>query len=69
MLKRPPGLSMAMTKPTIGAGHGITIAELVAQSLTQKPDYEITGKITTSAKKEESADYASNSGPLTSSES
>ncbi len=60
---------MAMTKPTVGAGHGITIDELVAQSLTQKADYEITGKITTSAKKEESADCASNSGPLASSES
>ena len=49
-----------MTKPKISAGRDITIAELIDRSLTQKPDYEITGQITTPTEKEESMNSASN---------
>lgn len=33
------------TTSTVGAEHDITIAKLIDQSLTQKPDYEIVGEI------------------------
>ncbi len=46
---------------TICAEYDITTAELVSQSLTQKPCYEITGEITDPVEKEELMNLLSNS--------